>query len=204
MLYERDYQAAMSVENQNRIQKYLAGSDTRKVVDVGLFAELKLTDKLYRELNKPVRCINAIRLLSISWSCRYNASGITVRVSRSKNVLKDLAITESQNEPFVVETSCLNLLIFCIRVGHKNVVVWLFELRKELQKYDRATLGWWDLIIIDVTKDEKFYSSKCQTSDSAKFKPLLKLLRRESWIYCRLYPPYYRPLLDFCHTHVDW
>ena len=60
MLYERDYQAAMSVENQNRIQKYLAGSDTRKVVDVGLFAELRLTDKLYRRLNKPVKCIDPI------------------------------------------------------------------------------------------------------------------------------------------------
>ena len=47
MLYERDYQIAMSAENQKRIQKYLAGSDTRKVLDVGLFTELKLTDKLY-------------------------------------------------------------------------------------------------------------------------------------------------------------
>ena len=60
MLYERDYQAAMSVENQNRIKKYLAGSDTRKVVDVGLFTELKLTDKLYRALNKPVQCIHPV------------------------------------------------------------------------------------------------------------------------------------------------
>ena len=42
MLYERDFSRAMSAENQNRIQNYMAGSDTRHVLDMGLFAEIKL------------------------------------------------------------------------------------------------------------------------------------------------------------------
>ena len=45
MLFERDYEKAVSKENQDRIQKYIQGSDTRTVLDLGLFAEIKLNEK---------------------------------------------------------------------------------------------------------------------------------------------------------------
>jgi len=45
MLFERDYEKAMSKENQDRIQKYIQGSDTRTVLDLGLFTEIKLNEK---------------------------------------------------------------------------------------------------------------------------------------------------------------
>ena len=45
MLFERDYEKAISKENQNRIQKYIQGSDTRTVLDLGLFTEIKLNEK---------------------------------------------------------------------------------------------------------------------------------------------------------------
>ena len=45
MLFERDYEKAISKENQDRIQKYIQGSDTRTVLDLGLFAEIKLNEK---------------------------------------------------------------------------------------------------------------------------------------------------------------
>ena len=46
MLYERDFSRAISAEHQNRIQNYMAGSDTRRVLDMGLFAEIKLNADL--------------------------------------------------------------------------------------------------------------------------------------------------------------
>ena len=45
MLFERDYEKAISKEYQDRIQKYIQGSDTRTVIDLGLFAQIQLNEE---------------------------------------------------------------------------------------------------------------------------------------------------------------
>ena len=45
MLFERDYEKATSRENQDRIQRYIQGSDTRTVIDLGLFAQIQLNEE---------------------------------------------------------------------------------------------------------------------------------------------------------------
>ena len=59
--HDASYEQAMETENQNRIHKYMRGSDTRNVLDIGLFVEVAVNDytaQLLRTSKKTLQVID--------------------------------------------------------------------------------------------------------------------------------------------------
>ena len=53
-IYERTYELAMSVEHKSKVEKYMKGSDNRRVLQIGLSAELPLNNDIVTFLrNEP-------------------------------------------------------------------------------------------------------------------------------------------------------
>ena len=89
MLFERDYEKAISKENQDRIQKYIQGSDTRTVLDLGLFAEIKLNEKSCGLLRTKSSKLKEVLSNEVYGQLvKNNFHSITLRLSKTQFLLK--------------------------------------------------------------------------------------------------------------------